>query len=44
MSYSINQAYVVFNLDMEPVEWFDTLEDAEEYVEEMEQEETKENS
>ena len=44
MSYSINQAYVVLNRDMEPVEWFDTLEDAEEYVEEMEQEETEENS
>ena len=38
MSYSINQGYVVINENMEVVDWFDTFEDAEEYIEQLEEE------
>ena len=38
MNYSINQEYMVLDEDMEVVNWFDTLEDAEEYVEQLEEE------
>lgn len=38
MNYSINQEYIVLDEDMEVVNWFDTLEDAEEYVEQLEEE------
>lgn len=31
-SYTINQGYVVLDKNSEYVDWFDTLEDAEEYV------------
>ena len=36
--YEINQGYVVLDENMEVVDWFDTLEDAEKYVEELESE------
>ena len=39
MGYSINQGYIVLNENMEVVDWFDTLEGAEEYVEKLEAEE-----
>lgn len=39
MSYQINLEYVVFDENMEVVDWFDTLEEAEEYVEKLEAEE-----
>ncbi len=39
MSYQINLKYVVFDENMEVVDWFDTLEEAEEYVEKLEAEE-----
>ena len=39
MSYTINQGYVVLNENSEVVDWFDTLEDAEEYVEQLEENE-----
>lgn len=38
MNYSINQEYMVLDEDMEVVNWFDTLEDADEYVEQLEEE------
>lgn len=38
MSYEINQGYVVLNENGEVVDWFDTLEDAELYVEQLEKE------
>lgn len=41
MSYSINQAYVVLDKNMDVVEWFDTLEDAEKYVENLESQENE---
>ena len=41
MSYSINQVYVVLNENMDVVEWFDTLEDAEKYVENLESQENE---
>ena len=34
--YEINQGYVVLDENMEVVDWFDTLEEAEECVEELE--------
>lgn len=36
--YTIQEAVVVLNENSEVVEWFDTIEEAEEYVEEMEDE------
>lgn len=39
MSYQINLKYVVFDENTEVVDWFDTLEEAEEYVEKLEAEE-----
>ena len=36
--YTIQEAVVVLNENSEVVEWFDTTEEAEEYVEEMEDE------
>ena len=41
MSYSINQVYVVLDENMDVVEWFDTLEDAEKYVENLESQENE---
>ena len=35
-NYEINQGYVVLDENMEVVDWFDTLEEAEKYVEELE--------
>lgn len=37
--YTIQEAVVVLNENCEVEEWFDTTEDAEQYVEEMEDEE-----
>lgn len=34
--YEINQGYVVLDENMEIVDWFDTLEEAEKFVEENE--------
>ena len=36
--YTINQGYVVLDENSEIVDWFDTIEEAEAYVEEMESE------
>ena len=36
-NYEINQGYVVLDENMEVVDWFDTLEEAEKYVEELEE-------
>ena len=41
MSYSINQVYVVLDENMDVMEWFDTLEDAEKYVENLESQENE---
>ena len=41
MSYSINQVYVVLDENMDVAEWFDTLEDAEKYVEDLESQENE---
>lgn len=35
MNYSINEGYIILNENSELVEWFDTLEEAEKYVEEI---------
>ena len=39
--YTVNQGYVVLDENSEVVDWFDTLEDAEEYVEELEENESQ---
>lgn len=36
--YTIQEAVVVLNENSEVVEWFDTAEEAEEYIEDMEEE------
>lgn len=35
--YEINQGYVVLDENMEVVDWFDTFEEAEQFVEENEE-------
>lgn len=35
MNYSINEGYVILDENSELVEWFDTLEEAEQYIEEI---------
>lgn len=37
-SYTINQGYVVLDENSEVVDWFDTIEEAEDCVEKMESE------
>ena len=37
-NYTINQGYVVLDENSEIVDWFDTMEEAEAYVEELENE------
>ena len=33
--YTVNEGYIVLDENMEVVDWFDTLEEAEEYAEEL---------
>lgn len=37
MNYSINEGYVILDENSELVEWFDTLEEAERYIEDIKQ-------
>lgn len=37
--YTINQGYVVLDKNSEIVDWFDTYDDAEQYVEQLEESE-----
>ena len=39
--YTVNEAYVVLDENSEVVDWFDTLEEAEEYVGELEKNESQ---
>ena len=37
-TFTINQGYVVLDENSEVIDWFDTIEDAENYIEELENE------
>lgn len=39
MTYTISEGYVVLDENSEIVDWFDTLEEAEKYIKELETEE-----
>lgn len=38
MTYTVNKGYVILDENSEIIDWFDTLEDAEEYIRELETE------